>query len=124
MIPPRPVILAAVALTIALAAGAPAGARRHPHAAPPAGPLRAGAYVCEGADAGMFPLSILPGFRYRAAGPAGRYVAAGGTLRFMGGPLANNIGTLDGPNGFALATVGSRRPYTRCTRAPTKARRR
>lgn len=118
MAAPRSITLAAIAL--ALAAGTLADARR-PHAAPPAGPLRPGAYVCEGAGAGMFPLAVLPGFHYRAAGPAGRYVAAGQTLRFIGGSLANNIGTLDGSGVFALATVGSRQPYTHCTLAPAKA---
>ena len=69
----------------------------------------------------MFPLSILPGFGYRAAGPAGRYVVAGDTLRFTGGSLANNVGTLDDAGAFSLATIGSRQPYTHCTLAPAKA---
>lgn len=114
------------AIAAPLAAGlilaVPADARRHARPAP-SGPLRPGAYVCEGAGAGMFPVAILPGFGYRAAGPAGHYVVAGKTLRFTGGSLANNIGTLAGPAGFALATVGTSQPYTHCARAPAKKRR-
>ena len=114
--------LAMIACATAFVAASPASARRHPRAKPAAGPLRAGAYVCEGDGAGMFPLTILPGSHYRAAGPAGSYAVAGTTLRFTGGSLANNIGKLEGISEFSLATVGARTAYTHCSLAAAKAR--
>lgn len=109
-----------IALTLALPIAAPAKTRHHHAVSAPAGPLRAGSYVCQGSGAGMFPVTILPGARYRAAGAPGSYAAAGTTLRFTGGSLANNSGTMEGASGFALTLIGAGAPYTHCTRAAKK----
>ena len=82
-----------------------------------ASPLRAGDYVCQAAGAGMFPLSILSGGRYKAAGPAGRYAAHAGLIHFTGGTLANQIGKLVSPTTFELAMDAKSAAYTTCALA-------
>lgn len=84
-----------------------------------ASPLRAGDYVCQAAGAGMFPLSILSGGRYKAAGPAGRYAAQAGLIHFSRGALADQVGKLVSPTTFELAMDAKSAAYTTCTLAPT-----
>ena len=108
--PRRSILLLAAASLVAT----PALARPHAKAAP----LRAGDYVCQASGAGMFPITLLSGMRYKAAGPAGRYTTFAGLIRFSRGSLANQVGKLVSPTSFELAMDPKSAPYTSCALAP------
>ena len=109
-----PVAAATVALVAAPAIAATrAKAASHAKAAP----LRTGDYVCQAAGAGMFPLSVLSGMRYKAAGPSGRYTTRAGLIYFSRGSLSNQVGKLVSPTNFELAMDKASPAYTTCNLA-------